>query len=72
MNEQQILDEIMKGVLNVPQNVGYSETIKYQTKVLQEGQALLKKELMKMYNKGHEEGIKYQKTQQIKKQQDQN
>lgn len=72
MNEQQILDEIMKGVLNVPQNVGYSETIKYQTKVLQESQALLKKELMKMYNKGHEEGIKYQKTQQIKKQQDQN
>lgn len=72
MNEQQILDEIMKGVLNVPQNVGYSETIKYQTKVLQESQALLKKELLKMYNKGHEEGMKYQKTLQIKKQQKEN
>ncbi len=72
MNELQILDEIMKGVLNVPQNVGYSETIKYQTKVLQESQALLKNELLKMYNKGHEEGMKYQKTLQIKKQQKEN
>lgn len=72
MNEQQILDEIMKGVLNIPQNVGYSETIKYQTKVLQDCQTLLKNELMKMYNKGHEEGMKFQKTQQIKKQQKEN
>ena len=72
MTVDQIFDEVMKYVLGVPQNVTYSETIKAQAKAIKDSKDLLTKELGIIYNKGYEDGVKFQQNQQLKKQQKEN
>lgn len=72
MNAEEILDEIMKNILNVPQNTGYAETIRNQSKAVQNSQGIIKQELAKIYDKGFKEGVQFQEDKQIKKQQKEN
>ncbi|OWK97076.1 hypothetical protein AP75_13165 [Kaistella haifensis DSM 19056] len=59
MNAEEILDEITKNILNVPQNTGYAETIRNQSKAVQNSQEIIKKELAKIYDKGFKEGVQF-------------
>ena len=72
MNANQIFDEIMKNVMNVPQTEGHTKMIEGQFKAVKDSTELLKAELSKIYNKGYAEGIEFQKKLQIQKQQKEN